>query len=342
MKGDAPCSNIVISSRIRLARNVHSRWFPGQTQTEDSVCLLQEVFDLVEGNPAFDGYERTALRDLSDLERQSLVERYLTSREHIEIPEGRGLCCNRTGSISVMINEEDHFRIQALCSGLQLGEALHLANEVDDVLDSRFGFAFSPQHGYLTACPTNLGTGIRASVLLHLSALVLLGRIEKVVESARQVGLAVRGVYGEGSNADGSLYQVSNQVTLGRSEQQILTEVGTLAQEIVKHEQSARNELLRLHRLMLEDHVWRAYALLSSARSMATTEATDRLSALRLGFDLGMFRGITEERFNELLVWIRPACLQTLNGREMDTRERDASRATLLRNAVSTVTGARL
>lgn len=334
-------SNCVISSRVRLARNLRGKAFPPHADESQLIAVLSEVFDFVGRAAAFRSYHSVRFEELTELERQSLVERYLTSREHIEHVSAGGLIFDSSGSVSLLVNEEDHFRIQTLSPGLRLQEALKAANEMDDLLDGSFGYSFSADYGYLTSCPTNVGTGLRASVMMHLPGLVLLNRIGKVVEAARQVGLAVRGVYGEGSDADGNLFQVSNQITLGRSEAQILSEIESVTREIIKHEQTARAELLHTQRIMVEDHVWRAYGILIHARSISTSEATNRLSALRLGTDLGMLEGISDQRFNELLIWMRPACLQTFQGKSLEAGQRDQLRATLLRNALSAVTAAR-
>jgi len=330
-------SEVVITSRVRLARNIRGEAFPHKLEEKDLRRIREKVFEACHGRSEFAGFRLSCVEELTQLERQGLLERYLTSKEHIQNPEGRGLIFETSGSVSVLVNEEDHLRVQALTRGLELRRVYEVANHLDDCLDEALGFAFSPRLGYLTACPTNVGTGLRASVMLHLPAMTLLGQIKQAVRAAQKVNLAVRGVYGEGSDAEGCLYQVSNQVTLGQSEEELLSEVEKIAQELVGHELAARRDLLRLQRWRVEDHVWRAYGILSTARSISASEATNHLSALRLGVDLGIFTGISDRRLMELLVWIRPACLQLLYGRELDTRDRDQLRATLLRNAVSAV-----
>jgi protein arginine kinase len=331
MKGGGKWNDVVLTSRLRLARNLRQRVFPSRADTAELRSARTEAFAAIRQSNALKNFERVNLEDLTAVEQESLVERYVTSREHIEREVGRGLAFDPSGSFSVLINEEDHFRIQALLPGLQLSPALRWVNQVDDALSALCEFAFSERYGYLTACPTNVGTGLRASVMLHLPGLALLKRLDKVMKQVEESDLAVRGLYGEGSDPWGNLYQLSNQTTLGLSEEEIIQTVSRVAEEVTQQELSAREELLSGHRTLLEDKVWRAYGVLTQARLISCREATDLLSSLRLGVDTGLLSGMTKLQLNELLVWIRPASLQVLRGHDLSAEERDAARARMIR-----------
>jgi protein arginine kinase len=231
-----------------------------------------------------------------------------------------------------MINEEDHLRIQCLVPGLNLQEALELANQVDDVLEEKHTFAYHEQAGYLTACPTNVGTGLRASVMVHLPALVLTKQINRIIAATTQLGLAVRGLYGEGTEATGNIFQFSNQLTMGHGEQEIVETLQSIAKQVVEQERSARRALLFGSRELLEDRIWRAYGTLRYARILSGQEALTMLSEVRLGIDLGIINDIPAETFNELLVSTRPNFLQKIAGRtDSEAGERDRIRAQLIR-----------
>jgi protein arginine kinase len=331
MKG-GKWGDVVLTSRLRLARNFSDHIFPWRANTSQLRAVRMQAFAAIAQSSPLKNFERVNLEDLTALEQESLVERYITSRTHVEREVGRGIAFDKGGSFSILINEEDHFRIQTLLPGLQLQQALQWMNQVDDDLESRCAFAFSERYGYLTACPTNVGTGLRASVMLHLPGLTLLDRVDDVLDAVEGDDLTVRGIYGEGSEARGNLYQMSNQTTLGMSEEDIIEEVSAAAEDIVEQELSARDELLRQHRPVIEDKVWRAYGILTHARMVSCGEATDLLSHLRLGVDTGILSGMTRQQLNELLVWIRPAYLQVLHGRNIKELERDTLRAQMMRD----------
>ncbi len=327
MKGGGAWNDVVLTSRLRLARNLSHRLFPSRADTAELRAVREEALAALRQSGALKQFELLNLEDLTAVEQESLVERYVTSREHIEREVGRGIAFDKGGCFSVLVNEEDHFRLQALLPGLQLPHALRWVSRVDDALEPLCDFAFSERYGYLTACPTNVGTGLRASVMLHLPALALLDRLDEILDGVEKSDLAVRGIYGEGSDPWGDLYQISNQTTLGMSEEDIIEEVSAAAEDIARQELSARGELLKKHRVLVEDKVGRAYGILTHARILSCREATDLLSHLRLGVDTGLMANVTRQRLNELLVWIRPAYLQVLHGRDLDAEERDALRA---------------
>ncbi|MCS6862305.1 MAG: hypothetical protein NZT92_18535, partial [Abditibacteriales bacterium] len=332
MKGGGAWNDVVLTSRLRLARNLRRYVFPARADTAELRAVRAEAFAAIHQSRALKNLDCLNLEDLTAIEQENLVERYVTSPQHIEREVGRGIAFDRGGAFSILVNEEDHLRLQALLPGLQLSRALRWINQADDALGALCAFAFSERYGYLTACPTNVGTGLRASVMLHLLGLALLKRLNEVMDRAEASDLTVRGMYGEGSDPWGHLYQLSNQTTLGQSEEEIIQNVAQAAEAIAQQELSAREELLREHRTLLEDKVWRAYGVLTQARLISCREATDLLSFVRLGVDTGLLSGVTKQQLNELLVWIRPASLQMLHGRDLDAGERDAVRARMIRD----------
>ncbi len=332
MKGGGKGSDVVLTSRLRLARNLSQHVFPTRANTAELRSARAEAFAALRQSNMLKSFECVNLEDLTTVEQENLVERYVTSRQHIEREVGRGIAFDKDGSFSILINEEDHFRIQALLPGLQLSHALDWVNQVDDALSSLCDFAFSERYGYLTACPTNVGTGLRASIMLHLPGLALLERLDEVMDEVEEFDLTVRGIYGEGSDPWGNLHQLSNQTTLGMNEEEIIQNVSHVAEDMTRQELSAREELLSENRALLEDKVWRAYGVLTQARIISCREATDLLSYLRLGVDTGLLSGITKQQLNELLVWIRPASLQVLHGRDLSAEERDVARAQMIRD----------
>ena len=273
--------------------------------------------------------------EFTDWERQSLIDRYLTSREHIREELGRGVAALADASVSVLVNEEDHIRLQSLLPGLQLDAAYALVDKLDDTLegffDERGGYAYSERFGYVTACPTNAGTGMRASVMLHLPALEITGKIERARKAAEGKGLALRGTFGEGSKVRGHLHQLSNQTTLGVDEAEILLEVENATHELCEMERHARRTLPDEYADAARDHIGRAYGTARYARRIGCHEATEYLSMLRLGHELDWVKGLTRQRLNELMVWVRPAYLQVLHGRAIGSSERDKLRADMLR-----------
>jgi protein arginine kinase len=331
LRGSGPESDIVISSRIRLARNLASFPFTNRAssyQKAEIESMLRDRIAKLELDPALDYVNVPAL---STLDRQFLVERQLISRELAGSDGPRGVALVPQETVSLMVNEEDHLRLQVMRSGFTLDETWHEIDRVDDLLEQRVDYAFSEEFGYLTACPTNVGTGMRASVMLHLPALEHTRQIEKVFRALQKINLAVRGLYGEGSRASGHFYQISNQVTLGKSEQQILSEIQSVIPQIVSYERQARLSWLRDNRQSLQDKVARAYGTLCSATMMTSEETMELLSALRLGVNLGLVDDLTIPTVNELFIHTQPAHLQKLMGASLDGEERNAARARYLR-----------
>ncbi len=260
-----------------------------------------------------------------------LVERHLISREHAAKGIGSAVIMNRQQTLSIMVNEEDHLRMQAIRCGFQLKNAYKLINKVDSALEENLEFAYNPQLGYLTACPTNVGTGMRASAMLHLPALVLDDKINQVVQAVNKIGLAVRGLYGEGTEAMGNLFQVSNQTTLGEKEEDIINRLSKVIEQVIEHEQTARENLLEKKRTTLIDQIGRAYGVLGNAFSMTSKEALNFLSFIRLGVDLGFFPADLRFPADELFMETQPAHLQKGSQQKLSAEERDALRADIMR-----------
>lgn len=332
LDASGPHADMVLSTRVRLARNLVGMPFTHRARDEQLVSVLGSVERAAEGAPSFEHGGLLKMHELTPVDRQFLVERHLVSHELSDGARPRGLFVAPGERLSVMVNEEDHLRLQALCSGFQLAEAWAMAERADEEIESAIEYAFSDELGYLTACPTNVGTGMRASVLIHLPALVLTKQIDKVLKSIVQVGLAVRGLYGEGSQVMGNLFQISNQTTLGHSEQESIESLDRVSRQILDYEERARDVLLRDAKGQIEDKVWRAYGSLRYGRSMSSEEVINLCSAIRLGVALG-FAGLPPLRaLNELLVLTQPAHLTRRAGRELDAPERNVLRADLVRS----------
>ncbi|MBX3439351.1 MAG: protein arginine kinase, partial [Planctomycetaceae bacterium] len=276
-----------------------------------------------------------SVSNLEALDRQFLVERQLISRELAEMHGSRGVGVGPQENISLMINEEDHLRLQVLRSGFALDECWTEINRIDDALEQRVTFAFSEQLGYLTACPTNVGTGIRVSVMLHLPALALTKEIQKVFQAMQKMRLAVRGLYGEGSQAMGDFYQFSNQVTLGPSEKELIAKLKEVVEGIIKYERRVRDELVEKNRQRLHDQVSRAYGILRSAQTITSEETMHLLSSVRMGINLGLVDGLEIPTINELFIHTQPAHLQKLRNEHLESAERNVARATYIRQRLT-------
>jgi protein arginine kinase len=330
-KRNGPHDKIVMSSRVRLARNLKGIPFPGWAKKPDRVRSLEAIRPEVEGLRQMSGGFAESMDNLTALDKQILVERHLISREHAAKSAGSGLVLNKEESLCVMINEEDHLRMQALRPGLQLKEAWQAVDQVDSVLEKKLLYAFSPSLGYLTACPTNLGTGIRVSAMLHLPALVLSEQINQIIQAVNKLGLAVRGLYGEGTEALGNVFQVSNQMTLGETEGDIVERLSKVLAQLIEHEENARASLLESKPKMIFNHIGRAYGILANAHSISSKETMNLLSLLRLGVDLSLFPGTDRALVDELFLITQPAHLQKSYSEKLSAEERDLLRADMLR-----------
>ena len=336
-KREGPHDRIVMSSRVRLARNLKGYAFPGWAKKADRIKTLEVIRPAVEHLPHMVDAFSESMDNLSALDKQILVERHLISREHAAKSAGSGLVLNKEESLCVMINEEDHLRMQALRPGLQLKQAWVAIDEVDSALEKALPYAYSPELGYLTACPTNLGTGIRVSAMLHLPALVLAEQINQIIQAVNKLGLAVRGLYGEGTEALGNVFQVSNQMTLGESEIEIVEKLNKVLSQMIEHEENARAALLEKKTKMVFNHIGRAYGILANAHSISSKETMNLLSLMRLGMDMGMFSGVNRYLVDELFVITHPAHLQKAFSEKLSAEERDLLRADMLRERLKSV-----
>src|ERR1044071_7442676 len=330
-KREGPHDRIVMSSRVRLARNLKGLPFPGLGKKADPVKALKTIRPAVESLPQMAAAFTESMDNLSALDKQILVERHLISREHAAKGVGSGLVLNKDETLCVMINEEDHLRMQALRPGLQLRSAWLALDQMDSALERRLEYAFSNELGYLTACPTNIGTGIRVSAMLHLPALVLSEQINQIIQAVNKLGLAVRGLYGEGTEALGNVFQVSNQMTLGEMEGDIVERLNKVLAQLIEHEENARGTLLESKPKMIFNHIGRAYGILANAHSISSKETMNLLSLLRLGMDLGLFPGTDRALVDELFLITQPAHLQKSYSEKLSAEERDLLRADMLR-----------
>jgi protein arginine kinase len=331
LRGDGPHHQIVISSRVRFARNLKTRAFPGWAKKAERAQILDEIKPRVDELPEMQDAFSEYMQELTALDKQVLVERHLISREQAAKNAGSAVVINKKQTLSIMINEEDHLRMQALRAGLQLKNVFKLLDKVDCSLEQKLDFAFHPRLGYLTACPTNVGTGMRASAMVHLPALVLSDQINQIIQAVNKIGLAVRGLYGEGTEAMGNLFQVSNQTTLGEKEEEIITRLNQVIEKIIEHEQNARQLLLQKRLSTLLDQIGRAFGILTHAHSMTSKEALNLLSFMKLGIDLGFFPDGHRPVIDELFMETQPAHLQKNSQQKLQVEERDALRAGIIR-----------
>jgi len=331
LKGNGPKSNIVMSTRIRVARNLAGHPFfnwAGEKQRAETLNAMMAALKNV-------GFLKGALflniKDLSEVDRHFLVERHLMSKEHLSEVRDKGLVVGSEEMISLMLNEEDHIRFQVLHSGFDIMESWRIIDEIDNTLGKVFNFAYSNRFGYLTSCPTNTGTGLRCSVMLHLPALELVDQMGNVYEAVTKLGLTIRGFHGEGTEASGNFFQISNQVALGHSEMDIIDNLERVLNKIVKREEDVRAFLMKKKQQATMDSVYRAYGTLKSARIITSRETIRLLSLVRLGVDLGFIAETDIFTINEILLQMQPAHLQKINGRELSPQERDMKRADIIR-----------
>ena len=331
LRGTGPESDIVMSSRVRLARNVAHYPFVSRMSDQDRGDVERFLRERITASPAGSQLEYIDVGRLEEVDRQFLVERQLISREHAEAQGARAVAIDGREQVSLMINEEDHLRIQCMHSGLDLKGVWEQIRAVDDQIEKVVPYAFHPRFGFLTACPTNVGTGIRVSVMLHLPALVITRQIDKVFRSLHKISLAVRGLYGEGSQAMGDFYQISNQTTLGKTEEELVEQVGDVVPVLIDYERRAREFLVRETQQNVHDQVSRAFGILRTAQTITAEETMQLLSRVRMGVLLGLIGDVNIADINSLLIRTQPAHLQKLRGLELDTKDRNIERARYLR-----------
>ncbi|MGB1927857.1 MAG: protein arginine kinase [Mariniblastus sp.] len=340
LKGCGPESDIVMSSRIRLARNLADYPFIRRCTDIDRANIESTVRERLTNKAELKDLTFIDVADLQTLDRQFLVERQLISREHANSDGARAVAIDQQERLSLMVNEEDHLRIQVMKSGLDLVGAWGQINDLDDRIESQLTYAFHPKLGYLTACPTNVGTGMRVSVLVHLPALVITQQIEKVFRSLQKINLVVRGLYGEGTQAMGDFYQVSNQITLGKSENDLIDQVGDVIPVVIDYERKARDFLINEKQNDLFEQVSRAYGTLQNAQQISSEETMFLLSRVRMGINLGLIGDLEIPEVNQLFIRTQPAHLQKLRDSELDTDERNVERANYLHSQLKLDGGA--
>ncbi len=326
--------DILLSTRIRLARNLYGIPFPSTASDEELQAVVEAVEKACQQSRVFDGAVYLYLQQTDDISRKVLVERRLISPMFAEGKHPGMVVIDTAENISIMVNEEDHLRIQSIQPGLGLKEAWRVISRVDDELSEHLSYAFSEQFGYLTACPTNTGTGMRASILIHLPALSILDEVERIIRELAPSEIAVRGFYGEGTEVIGNIFQISNQLTLGRTETAIIDRLEIVANKFIEMEQEARERLLNKQRIDLEDRIFRALGILSHARIMSSLELMNHLSMVRLGVDLGFIDGLPPEMLNELMIFTQPAHMQKLDQSLEDSHQRDVARAEMIRKKI--------
>lgn len=342
VKGTGLCSDIVLTSRVRLARNLVNVPFPPKARFQDLKKSQKLVDDVFYSHPYFAAknnsttpvFTRLAVDEMSEIDKYMLAEQYLISHAFVSEKGARSVYFNKDASVSFMVNEEDHLRTQSLLGGLELSHAWKLVNRLDDVLEEKLDFAYSENLGYLSTCPTNLGTGMRASVMLHLPAITMLNLISQIAPRILQLGLTIRGIYGEGTEAHGHFYQISNQISLGLKEEDIIEKIRGITVQIIEQEMLSRENMLRDMSAQIKDRVWRAYGLLKSAQIISSEEALELLSMVKLGISIKILPYIPVKILNELFLLIRPAYLQKILGQTLEPLARDQKRAEMIRKKI--------
>lgn len=326
-----PDSDVVISTRVRFARNIEDIKFTPVASQEE----LEKVIEIFEKREVLPKLKLYRLLDMDDITKKSLVEKHIISPDMLKGKEKeKAILLSEDETISIMINEEDHLRIQVISAGFDLEETLKIAQQVDEKIANMVTYAYDENYGYLTSCPTNVGTGMRASVMVHLPGLTMTNHIGKVLDVVNKIGMNIRGIYGEGSKALGNIYQISNQIALGVSEEEIMNQLKTICQKVMEQERYARKYLLN-QGLDLEDKLYRSYGMLISARKLSTTECMELLSDVKLGVDLGLIKEMDGKKVNELQLLTKPASLQKYFGKVLTEEERDRKRTELIRESIS-------
>ena len=324
----ANSSSPVVTSRIRLARNIKKYHFPMMLTEEEGDEVIREVIEIFQNDESFkNNFEINILKEIDLLMQQELVEKHLMSTNLLNDFKKGALLLSKDKKISIMINEEDHIRIQCIEKGLEIDKAYDAANKIDDILEDKLEYAFNEKLGFLTSCVTNVGTGLRASVMMHLPALRVVGELKKIIQTLSKIGLTVRGAYGEGSEALGNMFQISNQVTLGVSDKEIMEAVQNITNQLIKKEEKARSFLINNDRLLIEDKIYRSLGILKNARILNYQESMMLLSDVILGADLGILTEVKNTKLHYIVNSIQPASLQLIFEKSLDERERDIKRA---------------
>ncbi|MBU3196881.1 protein arginine kinase [Clostridium algidicarnis] len=324
--------DMVLSSRVRLARNITGVAFPHKLELEEAKALAKNIEDtFYEVEKDKGNFKDIDLWKVDLNQGRNYIEKHLISPNLLASKDKSAFLLSEDETISLMINEEDHLRIQCISSGFDIREAYKIANRIDDDLEEKLDFAFDDNLGYITACPTNLGTGMRVSAMLHLPALTMKDEINDALKALTQLGMTLRGLYGEGSKAEGNIYQVSNQITLGMKEEDILSNLEAVVSQLISQENRAREQFLGRYKNELEDKIYRSLGILKSSRILSSKEALDLLSNVRMGIEMEILKDVDKVKLNKLLVETQPATLQLRIGRDLSVKERDIERANLVR-----------
>ena len=339
LRASGPASDIVVSSRLRLARNLSGFPFLQKLNQEQQEEIVEVVEEAIHKSDRIKDARYIRYNSLTDLDRQFLLERHLISREHAGEKGEKAVAITANEVVSLMVLEEDHLRLQVFQSGFNLLGAWRIATQIDDELEKNLNYSFNENLGYLTACPTNVGTGLRASCMMHLPSLVLTKQVHKVLQALAKLNLAARGLYGEGTQATGDFFQVSNQITLGQPEEEIIDNLERVIRQVIEHEKDARQYLREKRKAKFEDQIWRALGSLKSARVLSSSEATQLLSLVQLGVQMGFVATeLSLQDLNVLFLLIQPAHLQKITGKTLNSAERDVRRADLMRERLAKIT----
>ncbi len=329
--------DVAVSSRVRLARNFADIPFSAKMTSKHQNALIKRMQGIISDYTAYGKLMFADIATMHPVDRVSLMERHLISPDLAESKGNSGAFINEKENVSIMVNEEDHIRIQAIFSGIMLEKAYRICDEIDSIIAEKADYAFDNKYGYLTSCPTNIGSGMRASVMLHLPALVMTGFLKSILESCTKLGVTVRGIYGENSDAVGDMFQVSNQITLGRKDDETISSIDAICKQIIDREKALRLQLYRQNIYKFEDRIFRSYGVLENARILSTQECFKLLSDVRLGVSMGIINDVNILTLNEILVFSQPATLQKIAGKQLNQEERDAKRAELIRNKLKKV-----
>ena len=323
-------SDVVISSRVRLARNISEFNFPNKYSKEESKLILKKIKDIV---PSLGyGLKYMELKDIDDITKISLIEKHLISPDFaMSKKENTAMIINEDENICIMVNEEDHIRLQVFCAGLDIENLMNLAVEIDEKLSELVNYAYNAKYGFLTSCPTNVGTGARISVMVHLPALTLTGNISKVLDVVNNFGMNIRGIYGEGTLSQGNMYQIFNNQSLGITEKEIIKNVKLITEKVIEQERLARKYLSK-NSLELEDKVYRSFGIISYAKKLSAEECRKLLSDVKLGTDLGIIKELTDFKVNKMMLYTKPGNLQKYFGKQLSGFERDIKRAEVIKN----------
>ncbi|MBW7998189.1 MAG: protein arginine kinase [Candidatus Glassbacteria bacterium] len=332
LTGEGESSDVVLSSRVRLARNIKGYRYSSRSVRDEEIQIRDEVLALLEREKLLDTMTRIDIEDLRAYECNYMIEEHLISKDLLNTKHAASVVVGEASRVSMMINEEDHLRIQSIASGFDLRQCWREAEKLETLIGANLEYDFHSKFGFLTSCPTNTGTGLRASVLIHLPGLVLTKEIQKVLRGITQIGLTFRGLYGEGSEVLGNFFQISNQVTIGKSEEELIEHLERITSQIIQHEQNARSVLFKDAGHYIQDKVWRAYGILERARTISGEEVMNLLSAVRLGVSMKLIKGLSVSTINRILIYSQDAHLDVAAGKKLNPVERDIDRATEIRS----------